>query len=92
MKNHNFKIGDKVKVVCINPPGWSTGEKLIGQVGTIFNLQDGINPIIIEFNTEVLIKFFGRADYSNKYNFKKCEIEHVLKVGEQLLFSFMEGD
>ncbi len=92
MDKKSFKIGDKVKVICIKSPDWSTGEKLIGAVGTLCDLQDSINPIIVEFDTEMIIKFLGNGDNYNKYNFKKCEIEHVVRVGEQLMFSFMEGD
>ena len=84
-----FKIGDKVRIICMKPPDWSNGMKLIGQVGIIENIVSGDAPIVVEFNRGEIEKVLGDNCWGNKYNFQECEIERAVRVGEQLVFEFM---
>lgn len=73
---HNFKIGDKVKLKY--PQDWSMGDS----IGTIIKF---IPPYI-------RVDWKGSDYYRKNYPHLVREIEHTIKVGEQLLFSFMQED
>lgn len=74
MSNHNFKIGDKVKLksdyIHLFPQRTKVG-KVIG--------FDGIF---------VLVAYSG-VHYKDGFPYRPKEIEFTVRVGEQLLFDFM---
>lgn len=93
MIKHSFKVGDRVKVVHImSTPLWENGPKLIGQIGIVSKVVDGRFSITVEFGKEKLENILGGAYGGNTaYYFNESEIEHAVKVGEQLTFQFMKG-
>ena len=79
MVKHDFKAGDKVKL----KPCYAKRFPSVGaQTLTIVEADCGDKYIPV-WHKEMNWKYFPA---------KPCEIEHVVKVGEQLLFSFMEGN
>ena len=93
MPKYNFKIGDKVKVVRIDTVlYWKNGPKLINQIGVVSKMGIGLFPIEVELGAEKLKSLLGDNYGGNThYYFNKSELEHIVKVGEQLMFSFMKG-
>ena len=74
MKKHNFKVGDKVKLK--DPRDWSMGDKV---------------GIIVRFTAPYIqVDWEGIDEWKKNYPHLPKEIEHIVKVGEQLMFSFME--
>ena len=70
----NFNLGDKVKII-----GWK-GNPRVGQIGQI----DALCPLDSDF---VCVVSVGEGW---SCAMKESEIEPVARVGQQLLFSFME--
>ena len=73
MNEHNFKIGDKVRLKD------HVNFKCKGKVLTIVDLDCGYKYIPVKWEGM-------RWAY---FPLLPSEIEHLVKVGEQLLFSFM---
>ena len=87
-----FKIGDVVKVICMNTswPFWMSGmSKLLGTKQTIygeFELGGDYYPtIIIEGG-------YSGVEGGSEYGFPEECLKLVHKPGEQLLFDFMTED
>ena len=80
MIKHNFKIGDRVRLKN-------------GSYCGIYSKDTG-KVVGIKRYIEVLWgESLGKRLCSNTaYPHKPNEIEHAAKVGEQLLFNFMEGE
>ena len=75
MKEHNFKFGDRVRL--IDPSDWGVATN-----------GDGL---IVGFDIYIRVEWQGtlRRSLGTYYPHKADEIERVVNVGEQLLFSFM---
>ncbi len=93
MNRQGLKIGDRVRVIRIEVIlPWENGPKLIGQIGVVSNIVNGRFTIAVEFGAEKLEAILGDAYSGNThYYFTISEIEHAVKVGEQLMFEFMKG-
>ena len=75
MVKHNFKVGDKVRL---------KDPKVFPHLGTkILTVIDFSNKF-----ANVRHKGMIKGAYFPLY---PCEIEHIIKVGEQLLFAFMDN-
>lgn len=73
---HNFKIGDRVKLKYAHD--WENIGDIIG--------------VIIRFTAPYIrVDWGGEQKWKRDYPHLPKEIEHTIKVGEQLLFSFMKG-
>ena len=73
MEKHDFKIGDKVKL----KPAYIN----------LFRKQGTKIGEIVEFNDKYIrVRYDGRR---HGFPYKPYEIEHIVKVGEQLMFAFM---
>ena len=72
-----FKIGDKVKLK--DPQQFAFGGKILTIVAG--DCGDKYIPVVFE-----------GMRVSEYFPVKPCEIKKVNVIGEQLLFSFMEGD
>lgn len=75
MKNSGFKIGDKVKL----KPQWRKTFPQTTEVGEVAGLDKNY----------ILVTYDGCA-YKEGFPYMPNEIEHAVKVGEQLQFKFME--
>ena len=79
MDKHDFKVGDKVKLT----PFYAKQFPSVGaQTLTIIKADCGDKYIPV-WHKDMQWSYFP---------VKSCEIEHVVKAGQQLLFSFMEGE
>lgn len=76
MDKKSFKIGDKVK---LKPTYIRVFPQTI-EVGKVVGFDEGY----------ILVSYSGCC-YKEGFPYESNEIEHVVKVGEQLLFSFMKG-
>lgn len=74
MNNGDFKIGDKVKLK--SPEQWSMGNS----IGTVVGFDD-CHVFYVRVTWE--------GGYWRDYPHLVREIKHVVKIGEQLEFSFM---
>ena len=76
MKNHSFKVGDTVKLT-----------------GVFCGISSTDTGIVVGFGGYINVRWSGSLDKclscGLSYPHKPSEIEHAVKVGEQLLFSFM---
>jgi len=77
MDKRSFKIGDKVKLT--NPSQWKWEGMGLGTTGKI-----------VAFDTFIRVDW-GKTALGSCYPHIAREIEHAAAIGEQLLFSFMEG-
>ena len=77
MVKHSFKIGDKVKLK--DPTQFAFGRKILTIVAG--DCGDVYMPVIFE-----------GMKVQGYFPVKPCEIEKVNIKGQQLLFSFMEGN
>ena len=86
-----FKVGDKIRVLPIDPDqNWTNGTKLKGQIGIISEFFEGVGiPIAVSFDRKSLESLLGDSYGGYTYHFKENEIEPAVAIGEQLLFSFM---
>lgn len=75
MTKHNFKIGDRVKVK--EPQYWSMNTR--------------IGTVVGEDEYYINVTYEGGGTLWKNYPHLPREIEHVIKKGEQLMFSFMGG-
>ena len=71
---HNFKIGDKVKLK--EPELWG-----IGGIGTVMS-----------FDTYIRVTWSEGGNSAYNFPHLAREIECVVKIGEQLLFQFMNEE
>lgn len=86
MIEHNFKIGDEVKV-C-DSSRWK--KRIMNTIGVIVVKDE--NRIYVEWETKgcVICGVENPCNYPQNIQWHSShDIEHVVKVGEQLLFSFM---
>ena len=76
-----FKIGDKVKIICIDTiTGTRSVHAKIGQAGIVNKLTGIIHmPYTVYFASDKCM-----------LNFMEKEIKKDIEVGEQLVFSFMK--
>ena len=84
-----FKKGDMVKVCASSR--WKT--RIKNTIG-IVSMVNGCSSILVEWGTKecVICGIGNPCNYpENKQWNKPSEIEPAIKVGEQLLFSFMES-
>ena len=85
MIKHNFKIGDKVKYIGYVYDG------VAGKIGIITAIK--IDWVSVTYNTGICVVCgdpgctYGKSD---TLSCRPSSIEHVVKVGQQLLFSFMK--
>ena len=76
MANHNFKIGDRVRLKGSHYCGISSNDT--GKV--------------VSITCYIGVMWGGKlGSLLGTYPHKPEEIEHAVKVGEQLLFQFMKG-
>ena len=76
-----FKIGDKVKILPSAVDG-GVGERNVGKIGVItYHASGDYFCVLMDYDSRDGLTW---AVYPN-------QMEHVIKVGQQLLFSFM-GD
>ena len=75
-----FKVGDKVKIICVDTKTGSSGtEAKIGHIGMVHKFSNIPSmPYTIYFKPDGF-----------KINFMEKELEKYNEVGKQLLFSFM---
>lgn len=73
MAKHNFKIGNKVKLKT--PGDWNMGDRV---------------GIIVRFTAPYIrVDWAGKEAWVKGYPHLPKEIKDIVKVGEQLMFSFM---
>ena len=77
MIKHNFKIGDKVKLTLVHIHMFPQTTE-IGKV--------------VGFDDDYILVSYNGCPYKEGFPYVEGEIESVVKVGEQLLFSFMEDN
>lgn len=82
MDNHNFKVGDEVRVIY-NSNGSCIVTAAMNKTGIVKSTY-GSRMVLVEFD-EVIFSNLSCI------GFYKGEIEHVSRKGEQLVFDFM-GD
>jgi len=87
----HFKVGDKVKVVCIDPNGEngdsedSLIRKLINKIGVIYKIYNSSSvPVCVEFSVEDIIEVYGN-DNNRMKCFREDELVKYLPRGAQLL-------
>lgn len=78
-KKMKFKIGDKVKILQ-SAIVIGVAEEEIGKIGVILRIDRGADEILVETTT---------IRYSPWY-VGENDIAPAIKVGQQLLFNFME--
>ena len=87
MIKHSFKIGDKVKYTG------NIYEGAVGKIGIITKIKG--DCISVMYNTGICVVCSdpdcGRGKTNTLWS-RSSDIEHAVKVGEQLLFNFMEVD
>lgn len=83
MKSPKFKVGDKVRV-C-NPVVLEVGDT----IGVVTLIGKSIR---VKWNTPkcIICGMYGCKNVVNEWYFSPHEIKHAVKVGEQLMFDFME--
>lgn len=81
IENNNFKIGDKVKIVNFHD------KEVIGEVGAIIEVKDFFSEFAYSIRWDKI-----PPNYCKTIPLYENEIELAVKVGEQLLFCFMEGE
>ena len=75
-----FKVGDKVRILPSAVNG-GVGEKAVGEIGTItyYSLSDYF-CVLMDYEKE----------NGGTWAVYPCQMEPVIKVGQQLVFDFME--